>query len=104
MRYHVVATDYDGTLARHGRVDAATLASLEELRRSGRKLLLVTGRRLEDLGSVFPRTDLFEAVVAENGAVLHHPATQTTRLLGEAPPARFVERLRHRGVAPLSVG
>src|SRR5262245_44861463 len=98
MRYHVLATDYDGTLARHGRVDAATLGSLEELRRSGRKLLLVTGRRLEDLRSVFSRIDLFEAVVAENGAVLHHPTTKETRLLGEAPPARFVQRLRQRGV------
>jgi len=25
MRYHVLATDYDGTLAQDGRVDAATV-------------------------------------------------------------------------------
>lgn len=104
MRYHILATDYDGTIAQHGRVDEATLTSLDELRRSGRKLVLVTGRLLEDLVTVFPRLEFFEHVVAENGAVLHRPSTQETRLLTEAPPARFVEMLRQRGVAPLSVG
>ena len=104
MRYHVLATDYDGTLACHGRVDEPTLAALEELRRSGRRLVLVTGRQLDDLATVFSRADLFEYVVAENGAVLHRPATQETRLLTEAPPAHFVELLRARGVSPLSVG
>jgi len=40
MRYHALACDYDGTLASHGRVDAATIAALQQLRRSGRKLIL----------------------------------------------------------------
>lgn len=104
MRYHVLATDYDGTIAQHGRVDDATIAALDELRRSGRKLVLVTGRVLEDLATVFPRTDLFDRVVAENGAVLHRPATQETRALAEPPPPRFVEMLRAEDVAPLHVG
>jgi hydroxymethylpyrimidine pyrophosphatase-like HAD family hydrolase len=104
IRYHVLATDYDGTLAHHGRVDDATLEALVELRRSGRKLLLVTGRVLEDLATVFDRLDLFDSVVAENGAVIHRPATQQTRLLAEPPPERFVAQLRERGVAPLGVG
>ena len=104
MRYHVLATDYDGTLAHQGRVDDDTLAALGELRRSGRKLVLVTGRVLEDLATVFSRSELFDYVVAENGAVLHRPATQETRLLAEPPPAHFVEMLRAQGVAPLQVG
>src|SRR5262245_46194804 len=104
MRYHVLATDYDGTLACHGRVDEPTLAALEELRRSGRRLVLVTGRQLDDLATVFSRADLFEYVVAENGAVVHRPATQETRLLTEALPAHFVELLRARGVGPLALG
>src|SRR5262249_44153368 len=41
MRYLVLATDYDGTIARDGRVDAATVAALESVRRSGRKIVLV---------------------------------------------------------------
>src|SRR5438128_12665455 len=40
MRYAVLATDYDGTLATQGHVDAPTLAALEEVRQSGRKLIL----------------------------------------------------------------
>ena len=42
MRYLALCTDYDGTIAHHGRVDARTIESLERLRESGRKLVLVT--------------------------------------------------------------
>jgi HAD superfamily hydrolase (TIGR01484 family) len=104
MRYHVLATDYDGTLAHHGRVDDATIAALEEVRRSGRKMVLVTGRLLDDLVTVFPRIDLFDYAVVENGAVIHCPATRETRALAEPPPERFAELLRERRVSPLSIG
>lgn len=104
MRYLALATDYDGTLAHDGRVDQATLAALERLRATGRKLILVTGRELADLLAVFPEVGLFESVVAENGALLYRPATRETRLLSEAPPERFVQELQRRGVTPLSVG
>src|SRR5262245_3968957 len=49
MRYLALACDYDGTIAHHGRVDDDTLAALRRVRASGRKLLLVTGRELDDL-------------------------------------------------------
>ncbi|TAK09528.1 MAG: HAD-IIB family hydrolase [Candidatus Manganitrophaceae bacterium] len=104
MRYYALATDYDGTLATEGRVDDAALEALQRLRGSGRRLILVTGRELNDLFQVFPRIDLFERVVAENGALLYRPATKETKLLAKAPPAQFAETLRDRGVAPLSVG
>jgi HAD superfamily hydrolase (TIGR01484 family) len=104
MRYQVLATDYDGTLAADGRVDEPTTRALERVRRSGRRLVLVTGRELEDLVRVFPRLDLFDGVVAENGALVHRPATRETRVLAETPPARFVDALRARGIAPLSTG
>jgi HAD superfamily hydrolase (TIGR01484 family) len=104
MRYLALCTDYDGTIAHHGRVDKPTLAALEELRASGRKLVLVTGREIEDLQKVFDRLDLFERVVAENGALIYRPATREERLLVEAPAARFVEELKRRGVERISVG
>jgi hydroxymethylpyrimidine pyrophosphatase-like HAD family hydrolase len=104
MRYHALACDYDGTLARHGRVDEPTLAALERLLGTGRKLILVTGRELEELRSVFPEINLFEWVVAENGALLYRPAMRQVKLLGDAPPEAFVRALRERGVAPLAVG
>jgi hydroxymethylpyrimidine pyrophosphatase-like HAD family hydrolase len=103
MRYHALACDYDETLAQHGRVEESTIAALERVRSSGRRLLLVTGRQLPELQSVFPRLDLFEAVVAENGAVLFRPATREQKVLCDPPPPEFVRRLRQAEV-PLSVG
>jgi HAD superfamily hydrolase (TIGR01484 family) len=99
-----LATDYDGTLARHGRVDHATRSALEEVRRSGRKLILVTGRTLTDLENTFDAIQLFDLVVAENGAVLFDPAKKQEIPLAEPPPPALVERLRELGVKPLSVG
>ncbi|MGE5333648.1 MAG: HAD-IIB family hydrolase, partial [Nitrososphaerota archaeon] len=104
MRYLALATDYDGTLATDGVVSAEAVAALERVVASGRKLILVTGRQIEDLAQVFPRLDLFHRVVAENGALLYRPATREEKRLGESPPAEFVQALRARGVRPLSVG
>jgi hydroxymethylpyrimidine pyrophosphatase-like HAD family hydrolase len=104
MRYLALACDYDGTLALHGRVDALTIAALEQLRASGRSIVLVTGRRLDDLMEVFPHIELCERVVAENGALLYHPASREVRALAEPPPAAFVAELEKRGVTPLDVG
>jgi hydroxymethylpyrimidine pyrophosphatase-like HAD family hydrolase len=104
MRYLVLACDYDGTLASDGVVREETLAALQRLRDSGRKLILVTGRELENLLEVFPAIDLFDRVVAENGGLLYRPANREHKTLGEAAPADFVEALRARGVSPLSVG
>lgn len=103
MRYHVLACDYDGTIAHHGRVDETTLAGLENLRKSGRRLVLVTGRQLPDLLQVFPRPDLFDWIVAENGGLLYRPETREESVLGEAPPEPFLARLREVGV-PISAG
>jgi hydroxymethylpyrimidine pyrophosphatase-like HAD family hydrolase len=103
MRFLGLACDYDGTIAHHGTVDENTIAALERVRASGRKLMLVTGRELDDLLSVFPRIDLFDRVVAENGALLYQPATKEEKPLGEPPPQDFVNRVRAAGV-PLSVG
>jgi hydroxymethylpyrimidine pyrophosphatase-like HAD family hydrolase len=104
MRFLALATDYDGTLAYNGRVAETTIAALERYRRTGRKLILVTGRRLPDLLRDLPRIDLFDSVVAEDGALLYDPATRSEKLLGEAPPPQFLAALRDREVAPLSVG
>ncbi len=76
MRYLVLACDFDGTLASDGKVRVETLAALQRLRDSGRKLILATGRELKDLLDIFPAIDLFDRVVAENGGVLYRPASR----------------------------
>ena len=103
MRYLALATDYDGTLARDGVVDAVTLAALARVRQSGRRLLLVTGRELSDLFATFAHCHLFDRVVAENGALVYDPAARTYRMLAPPPPEKLIERLERQRV-PLSVG
>jgi HAD superfamily hydrolase (TIGR01484 family) len=104
MRYLALVTDYDNTLASHGRVAEGTRAALERLRASGRRVILVTGRRLDDLLRICSCDDLFDYVVAENGGVVHNPQTRETIRLGPPPSGRFIEALRRRGVQPLEVG
>ncbi len=104
MRYHLLAADYDGTLAHDGRVDEKTIAALERLRETGRRLVLVTGRELPELLHIFPEIHLFDLVVAENGPLLYRPATKEERVLHAPPPPALVKTLRQRGVHPLSVG
>ncbi|TMD28292.1 MAG: HAD family phosphatase, partial [Chloroflexi bacterium] len=79
MHYLALACDYDGTLARDGVVSPQTIDALERVGASGRKLILITGRLLEDLQMAFPRLDLFTYVVAENGALLYNPADLTEK-------------------------
>lgn len=99
-----LATDYDGTLAEDGGVAQPTIGALESFRRSGRSVILVTGRELPQLLQIFDRTDLFDWIVAENGALLYHPATRRKHLLTAPVPIHFVEELQRRGVSPVSAG
>ena len=96
--WRALATDYDGTLAEGGRVPVETLAALGRWKASGRLLILVTGRQLDDLLGVFPHAGLCDLVVAENGALLYAPAAQSVRSLAPPPPQELVRELRRRGV------
>jgi len=104
MRYLALATDYDGTLASQGTVAGETIDALRRLAATGRKMILVTGRRIDDLVRVFPEVVIFDRVVAENGPLVYRPKTRQTRVLNEPPPTAFVEELRRRGVQPLTAG
>jgi hydroxymethylpyrimidine pyrophosphatase-like HAD family hydrolase len=85
-------------------VDGRTLAALERLRSSGRRLVVVTGRELDELLEIFPAVAVCDLVVAENGAVVYDPRTRQADLLCAPPPEPFVRELRLLGVTPLSVG
>lgn len=104
MRYIALATDYDGTLAYEGEVASATIRALKRLRESGRKLILVTGREIDDLKSVFSRISLFDRIVAENGAVMYTPATREKKRLAEPPSPALIHELRRRRVRPIAIG
>jgi hydroxymethylpyrimidine pyrophosphatase-like HAD family hydrolase len=64
----------------------------------------VTGRELKDLLRVFPQYELFDRIVAENGALVYRPDTGEEKVLGEPPPMSFIKELQLAGVQPLSVG
>jgi hydroxymethylpyrimidine pyrophosphatase-like HAD family hydrolase len=104
LQFHVLALDYDGTIAQDGRVDAGTVEALDRVRASGRKLILVTGRELDDLRRVFDREDLFDVIVAENGALLYWPSRREEQLLAEPAPQPFVAALKTANITPISFG
>jgi hydroxymethylpyrimidine pyrophosphatase-like HAD family hydrolase len=103
MTYRALATDYDGTLAHDGRVDHATIEALGRARANGLRLIMVTGRQLEDLLEIFPPITMFDRVVAENGAVLYHPEARESVTIAPLPPRALVDALSRHGV-PISVG
>jgi len=103
VRFQAIACDYDSTLAHEGRVAPETVEVLRRARTAGRKLILITGRRLEDLASVFSETSVFDLIVAENGGLLSYPTTKLEEPLCAEPSEKFVAALALRQV-PLSVG
>jgi hypothetical protein len=97
MKFGVLATDYDGTIARDGALDPDVKAAILEARARGIVAVLATGRILSDLRQAAGNLEFVDAVVAENGAVIAFPNGQS-RLLGRLPPQVFLDELRRRGV------
>jgi len=98
LPFRALACDYDGTLATQDTIAASTLEALQRARAAGIRLVLVTGRILLELARVCERLDVFDAVVAENGAVLYFPADSAVRDEGPAPSLRLLWALDRRQV------
>lgn len=104
LKYLAAAFDYDGTLASDGRVFPSTVEALKRLKDSGRKVLMVTGRELDDLLRVFPEVEMFDLVVAENGALIYDPVTKKEQKLTEDCSQALLEALKKRDVKPINHG
>jgi len=98
MRLHVLALDYDGTIAVDGAMDREVRAALRDARAAGLVLLLATGRIRGDLERHLADPGLFDGIVAENGAVLHFPAAVRSVRLGAPPTRVFTDELRQREI------
>lgn len=98
MKLAAVAVDYDGTIAVEGAFDPTVRDAISQLRLHGIAVILVTGRRLADLQTVAGNLGCFNAVVAENGAVLYFPESGRRAVLGHPPNSRFIEGLHQRGI------
>jgi hypothetical protein len=99
MYCRVLACDFDGTGAAEGRLAPEVEEALSTVRADGSRTLLVTGRVLEDLRRAGVDFGAFDAIVAENGAIVWLPSGDRTIRLGVAPPESFLGRLRSAGVA-----
>jgi hypothetical protein len=73
VKLSAIALDYDGTVARRDVLDSSVREAIAVARTQGIVVLLVTGRILDDLRRVAGDLHLVDAVIAENGAVLHFP-------------------------------
>lgn len=104
MSYKALATDFDGTIAKSGKVSDLTYLALKRWQQSKRLLIMVTGRRLDNLYDVFPQAETFDCIVAENGALISFPITGEEKLLGDPPPNSLIQILEERQVNPLSIG
>lgn len=96
--FRVIAIDYDGTLTLAERPDADVLDAVAELRENGIRVVLCTGRILDELLGVFPdAAQWFDGMVLENGAVQW---TAEGGLVSLAPPLdpELARLLRARGV------
>jgi len=96
--FKALACDYDGTLASEDRIGPAVREALERARKAGLRLILVTGRTFFELTRVCDCLELFDAVVAENGAVLYYPGSAMIRDQGPPVPGRLLAELDRRGI------
>jgi hydroxymethylpyrimidine pyrophosphatase-like HAD family hydrolase len=103
MRFSALALDYDGTIASNGTLDPDVREAIDEARRSGITVVLVTGRRIVDLRRVAGDLTCFDVVVGENGAVMEFPSSGRHAALGHAPSPLFLDELRRRNI-PFDAG
>jgi len=94
MYCRAIACDYDGTGASDGHLAPEVTAALRAAREAGIVTLLVTGRPLDDLRVALVDFAAFDAVVAENGAVVWLRERDRTILLGAPASDHFFARLR----------
>lgn len=107
--FKVLASDLDGTLVHEYAdrdrplVGPNTWDALRRVRSVGMTLMLVTGRTLDSFINAGPYAEIFEVIVAEDGAVVYFPRRETVRLPFGRLPAAVVQRLEEMKI-PLERG
>lgn len=111
MQMMVIAVDVDGTLYDGVGVDAAAVEALRDARHDGHTIVIVTGRRWEQLGQVVPTIlELADSAVCEEGGVLVDLRSSTdvgvarVTLLAVPTEPHLVAALGAAGVRGLDVG
>lgn len=99
MNLFAIALDYDGTIALDDTVDPAVREAIATLRTRGIVVMLATGRILEQLRRVAGDLHFVDAVIAENGAVLHFPESGHTTFLAPPVPQALHDDLTRQGMS-----
>jgi hypothetical protein len=99
VKVRALAVAIDATIAVDGRLDGGVADAMRDARRAGIMTVLVSGRLLTEVQAVLPRPDLFDAIVAEGGAVVLMPNGQGPSVLAPGPDAALVAELERRNVA-----
>lgn len=97
-RLSVIALDYDGTISVNDTLELTVRNAIAAARRRGVQVILVTGRRLSDLSKLIGDLSLFDAVVAENGAVIAYPSSGHSSRIAPPPPPLLIQELTRRGI------
>ena len=101
----VIAVDVDGTLFDGVEVAPQAIDGLRRAHADGHAIIVVTGRRWEELGHVVPSVlELTDRVVCEEGGVLVNVRTRQLTLLAEPVEPHLVSGLQAAGVVGLDVG
>jgi hydroxymethylpyrimidine pyrophosphatase-like HAD family hydrolase len=101
----VIAVDVDGTLYDGVNVAPEAVDALRQATADGHTLVIVTGRRWEELGHVVPTVlELAVRAVCEEGGVLVNVATQQLTLLADPAEPELIAGLRAAGIGALDVG
>ena len=89
----MLATDYDGTIATRSRIPSDVEKALLEAKQAGLLIAIVTGRGFDDLFRVCPQINIFDLIVAENGAIIYFPSQDKIQYLADKPPIEFITEL-----------
>jgi hydroxymethylpyrimidine pyrophosphatase-like HAD family hydrolase/CheY-like chemotaxis protein len=99
----ILACDLDGTLAKDGVVAPETWSLLHQAKISGLTLILATGRVIDSFIDNGPFAEFFEAIVAEDGAVVFFPRKNIVKLPFGRLSSMVVQRLEEMKI-PLERG
>jgi hydroxymethylpyrimidine pyrophosphatase-like HAD family hydrolase len=98
MHISVIATDFDGTISEGDQLAPEAGRVLRRWRETGRIAVLVSGRSFEFLRDLQEGAQVFDLIVAENGAVLYNPHTDEMRLPFGEVPDDLVDTLAQLGI------
>lgn len=98
MNLRILALDYDGTIAVDGVLDPRVREAILWARDQGLIVILVTGRILRQLRRVLGELELFDAIVAENGAINVFPRVGRSQRLASVCSRILLDELHARGI------